>query len=157
MTVTQQQVFHFCHRDPDAAWPTLVHKADLLAYGLPSGADGGPRPAFKVAEHDHGTPTTAASRDGVVDPASRQRIVRFVAEKLPGLDPDPVAEASCLYTTTPDEDFVLDRVGPVVVASACSGHGAKFAPLVGAMAADLALGRSTADPRFALGKPAHLG
>jgi sarcosine oxidase len=45
----------------------------------------------------------------------------------------------------------------VVVASPCSGHGAKFAPLVGAMVADLALGRSTADPRFALGKPAHLG
>jgi sarcosine oxidase len=157
LAVTQQQVFHFRHRDPAASWPTVVHKAELLVYGLPSGADGGPAPAFKVAEHDHGTPTTATSRDRVVDPASRERIVRFVAERMPGLYPEPVAEATCLYTTTPDEDFVLDRVGPVVVASPCSGHGAKFAPLVGAMVADLALGRSTADPRFALGKPAHLG
>jgi len=61
-----------------------------------------------------------------------------------------VAEASCLYTTTPTEDFVLDRIGPVVVASPCSGHGAKFAALVGELAADLALGRGSAEPRFAL-------
>jgi sarcosine oxidase len=53
-------------------------------------------------------------------------------------------------STTPDEDFVLDRVGPVVVVSACSGHGAKFTPLVGSLAADLALGSGVPDPRFAL-------
>jgi glycine/D-amino acid oxidase-like deaminating enzyme len=64
----------------------------------------------------------------------------------------PVAEASCLYTTTPDEDFVLDRTGPFVVVSPCSGHGAKFTPLIGAMAADLALGRAEPHPRFALSR-----
>ena len=150
LRVTQQQVFHFRHRDATATWPTFVHKAELQVYGLPSGADGGPRPAFKVAQHDGGTPTTASTRDGVVDPASRERIVEFVSARLPGLHPDPVAEATCLYTITPDDDFVLDRVGPLVLASPCSGHGAKFAPLVGAMAADLALGTAEAPPRFAL-------
>jgi len=48
-------------------------------------------------------------------------------------------------------DFVLDRVGPVVV-SPCSGHGAKFAAFVGEMAADLAMGAVDAEPRFALGR-----
>jgi len=150
LTVTQQQVFHFHHRDPAAIWPTIVHKSELQLFGMPSGADGGPLPAFKVGEHDRGVPTTASTRDGVVDPECRERIVRHVAEWLPGLHAEPVAEATCLYTTTPDEDFVLDRVGPVVVASPCSGHGAKFAPLGGEMTADLALGAAQADPRFAL-------
>jgi sarcosine oxidase len=109
---------------------------------------------MKVAEHDHGLVTTASTRNGVVDPASRDRVVRFVAEQLPGLVPEPVVEMTCLYTTTASEDFVLDRVGPVVAASPCSGHGAKFAPLIGAIAADLACGEPPAFPeaarRFAL-------
>jgi sarcosine oxidase len=74
----------------------------------------------------------------------------FVRDRLPGLEPDPVAEASCLYTITADEDFVVDRHGPFVIASPCSGHGAKFAPLIGAMAADLATGRAEPHPRFRL-------
>jgi monomeric sarcosine oxidase len=154
LTVTQQQVFHFRQTDPAAAWPTFVHKGALQLFGLPSGADGGPRPAFKVAQHDGGTPTTASSRDGRIDPVSRERVTRYVEDFLPGLAPEPVAQGSCLYTVTPDEDFVLDRVGPVVIASPCSGHGAKFAPLIGEMAADLAQGKATAHPRFALKVPA---
>jgi glycine/D-amino acid oxidase-like deaminating enzyme len=66
--------------------------------------------------------------------------------------PEPVAQGSCLYTSTPDEDFVLDRIGPVVVASPCSGHGAKFAALIGELAADLAVGAGGAVPRFALSR-----
>jgi sarcosine oxidase len=153
LRVTQQQVFHFPQRDPAAHWPVFVHTARLAIFGLPSGADGGPAPAVKVAQHDDGTPTTAATRTGVVDPASRDVVTAWVARSLPGLDPTPVAEASCLYTFTPDEDFVLDRVGPVVIASPCSGHGAKFTPLIGRIAADLALGRTEPHPRFALRRP----
>ncbi|MBO4254657.1 FAD-dependent oxidoreductase [Streptomyces griseorubiginosus] len=151
MTVTQQQVFHFRQREPSAAWPTLVFKDGAMqTYGLPSGSDGGPLPAVKVAEHDRGTPTTARTRSEAVDPSSRTRVSDFVRDRLPGLEPEPVAEATCLYTTTPDEDFVLDRHGPFVIVSACSGHGAKFAPLIGSMAADLATGRAEPHPRFRL-------
>jgi sarcosine oxidase len=151
LRVTQQQVFHFRQRDPSVRWPILVSKdAAMQVFGLPSGGDGGPLPAVKVAEHDRGTPTTAATRSAVPDPASRTRVSGFVRDRFPGLDPDPVAEATCLYTTTPDEDFVLDRRGPLVVVSPCSGHGAKFAPLIGAMAAELATGRAEPHPRFRL-------
>jgi sarcosine oxidase len=45
-----------------------------------------------------------------------------------------------VYTSTADESFVLERRGRVVVCSACSGHGFKFAPAVGRRLADLALG-----------------
>jgi sarcosine oxidase len=146
--VTQQQVFHFRHRDPQAAWPTMVYKAGIQLFGLPSGADGGPAPAMKVAQHDGGTPTTASARDGRVSPVSRGTVTSWVNRWLPGLDSEPVAEQSCLYTMTADEEFVIDRSDSVVIASPCSGHGAKFAPLVGSLVADLVQG-GTAHPRFA--------
>jgi sarcosine oxidase len=50
-----------------------------------------------------------------------------------------VHTAECLYTTTPDESFVFERAGRVVVGSACSGHGFKFTPAIGRKLADLAL------------------
>ncbi|MGH2660921.1 MAG: FAD-dependent oxidoreductase, partial [Actinomycetota bacterium] len=44
---------------------------------------------------------------------------------------------TCLYTNTPDEHFVLDRRGSLVIGSPCSGHGFKFTPLIGQILADL--------------------
>jgi glycine/D-amino acid oxidase-like deaminating enzyme len=152
LTVTQQQVFHFPRRDEAAApWPSVIHQNAMEVYHLAGGRDGGPGDDRKVAEHNQGTETTADQRDGVVDPASRERIVRYVTEWLPGLEPAPRREATCLYTTTPSEDFVLDRVGPVVVCSACSGHGAKFAPLVGEFVVGLVIGDRPVPERFRLG------
>ncbi|CAL9337198.1 Monomeric sarcosine oxidase [Streptomyces sp. enrichment culture] len=126
----------------------MAHKEGVQLLGLPPGADGGPAPATNVARHDGGTPTTASTREGRIDPASRDTVTSWARRWLPGLDPEPAAEQSCLYTVTADEDFVSDRSGPVVVASPCSGHGAKSAPLVGSLAADL-VQSGTAHPRFA--------
>ncbi|MFJ2743386.1 FAD-dependent oxidoreductase [Streptomyces sp. NPDC087440] len=156
LTVTQQQVFHFPRRDEASArWPVIVHKADLSTYSLPGGRDGGPDDGRKIAEHDAGAPTTARTRDGRVDPAARERITAYVRDWLPGLVPEPFNEATCLYTSTRNEDFLLDRAGPLVIASPCSGHGAKFAPLIGEWTTTLATGRGPApDPRFSLA--AHL-
>jgi monomeric sarcosine oxidase len=147
LAVTQQQVFFFRPRDPRAVWPNFI--IDDI-YGLAEGD------LVKVAEHRRGTPTTAGERSGVIDAASRERITAFVQDRVPGLDPAPVGALSCLYTSTPDEDFILDRSGPFVVCSPCSGHGAKFAPLVGELAADLAEelpeNQGPALPRFALSR-----
>jgi sarcosine oxidase len=88
----------------------------------------------------------------VVNDAARSRIVEYVKEWLPGLVAEPFNEATCLYTTTADEDFILDQVGPVIVCSACSGHGAKFAPWLGDQAARLATGEGTVQARFKLGR-----
>jgi monomeric sarcosine oxidase len=145
--VTQQQIFHFPRMDTQAeAWPSVIHDELTPVYHLAGGRDGGPGDDRKVAEHRHGTPTTAAGRSGMVDPASRARLVEYVTRWLPGLDPTPRREATCLYTTTQSEDFILDRVGALVICSPCSGHGAKFAPLIGEMTADLVT--SPAAPRI---------
>jgi sarcosine oxidase len=146
LTVTQQQVFFFAAGEP-GPWPTLVHDdAEAMVYGLPEGS------LIKIGEHEPGTRTTAGTRDFVVDPAARDRAVSYVRRWLPGLDPVPRSEVTCLYTSTANEDFVLDRSGPFVIVSACSGHGAKFAPLVGELAADLVDGAPPI-PRFALPDP----
>src|SRR5439155_23542776 len=104
---------------------------------------------FKVALHLSGPMVDPDARTTDPDPARVESVVRYVRETFPGA----AAEASetCLYTNAPDEDFVLDRVGPVVIASPCSGHGFKFAPLVGEIVADLATGAEPAVPlaRFA--------
>ena len=62
---------------------------------------------------------------------------RYARDWLPGVDADLVVPISCTYTTTPDEHFVLDRIGPVVVGAGFSGHGFKFVPVVGRILADL--------------------
>jgi sarcosine oxidase len=152
LTVTQQQIFHFPRYDPAAPpWPSVIHQGHgVEIYHLAGGRDGGPGDDRKIGEHGHGTVTTAAGRDGRVDARSRERVVDYVRDWLPGLQPVPRTESTCLYTTTPSEDFVLDRVGPVVVCSPCSGHGAKFAPLIGELVTGLVTGDGAVPERFRL-------
>jgi sarcosine oxidase len=94
-----------------------------------------------VAEHHTGAPATADGRSFEIDTAGRDRVVRYVEQWFPGLVPEPASAETCLYTTTPTEDFVVDRAGPIVVAAGFSGHGFKFVPLIGRLVADLALGQ----------------
>ena len=111
LVVTQETAFHFAPRDPHP-WPSFIHYDRIACYGLETPGEG-----VKVAEHHTGPVVTASGRDFVVDATARERVATFVEGWLPGLVPEPVSEVTCLYTNTATEDFVLDRVGPVVVAS----------------------------------------
>jgi monomeric sarcosine oxidase len=150
LLVTQQQAFHFAPRASAGPRPVFIYRGENSVYGLLAGRDGEVPGAIKIGKHDLGPATTGDGRDGIVNPAVREEIRAFVRDRFEDLDPDPVGEVTCLYTSTATEDFILDRRGPFVVCSACSGHGAKFAPLTGEMAADLACGGPAADPRFTL-------
>jgi glycine/D-amino acid oxidase-like deaminating enzyme len=154
LVVTQQQAFHFAPSAPagDGAqpWPTFIYHDEVAMYGLLAGRDGEVPGAIKIGEHGHGTVTTGDDRDGIVSPAVRDRVRAFVRSRLDGLDPELAGEVTCLYTSTSSEDFILDRRGPFVICSACSGHGAKFAPLTGEIAAGLACGDATPERRFTL-------
>jgi sarcosine oxidase len=144
LEVRQEQAYHFPFRDPSSAWPAFIHKNDRIqTYGLPGGRDADFR-GQKVAQYNGGKVLpSAAEQDGVIEPANRDRVVEYVRTQLPGLSPEPYAETTCLFTNTPTEDFVLDRCEGITVVSACLGQGAKFAPLIGALAADAA---SATDP-----------
>ena len=142
--VTREQVFYFESRDGSASWPSFIHHRTPYIYGLDT-----PGLGVKVAEHHTGAETDPDTRTFDVDEAGRERVTRYVDEWFPGLQPEPVAAETCLYTTTPTEDFVVDRAGPVVVAAGFSGHGFKFTPLIGRLLADLAAGAPGPD-RFRL-------
>lgn len=134
LSVTREQVFHFPSRLDDALWPSYIYHAPTFVYGLPApGGEG-----VKVAEHHTGAVTTPDGRSFDVDPAGRERVIRHVAARMPGLEPVPASATTCLYTNRPDQSFVVERHGPIVVGSACSGHGFKFAPLIGHRLAELA-------------------
>jgi sarcosine oxidase len=151
LQVTQENAFHFPYRDCDrsGAWPTFIQKdQNIQIYGLPGGRDAGFR-GQKLAEFLGGKPiSSAAAQDGRIDPVNQERIVEYVKRYLPGLVPEPYATTTCLFTTTPNEDFLIDGVDGITLASPCSGHGAKFAPLIGDITADVATGTGRAPERF---------
>jgi sarcosine oxidase len=111
-------------------------------YGFP--AIGG---RFKVATHDGGEPTQdpkSLVRDLVT--GDEALVLRCLAETFPWLTPELVKHAVCMYTCTPNNDFIIDQhpeLDNVYFAAGFSGHGFKFAPVVGEVLADLATdGRS---------------
>jgi sarcosine oxidase len=117
-------------------------------YGFPYDPDAG----LKVARHHSGELVPAAalgSVDRTLTPADEARVRAFLRARMPGADGPLRGAAVCLYTDTPDEDFVLDTypgASGVAIASACSGHGFKFSPVIGEILADLALRGRTAYP-----------
>ncbi|MCC6792223.1 MAG: N-methyl-L-tryptophan oxidase [Thermomicrobiales bacterium] len=93
-----------------------------------------------------GTEVAPDDPDRSIDAASLDRLRDYAMAMMPGLTGKVIDAVSCRYTMTPDEDFVLDRhpAHPnIVVAASCSGHGFKFAPVIGEILADLALDGAT--------------
>ena len=71
---------------------------------------------------------------------------KLADEALSSVNGRLIEAKTCLYTMTPDSDFIIDRAAGaanVIVASACSGHGFKFAPVIGEILADLATAGTT--------------
>jgi sarcosine oxidase len=117
----------------------IVEAAGQYFYGLPDQGHG-----VKLAEHHSGEKTTADGVRRVVDESEREAIRALARTWLPGLG-ELVDQSVCLYTNTPDGHFVIDRVPDhpgVILASACSGHGFKFAPVIGEILADVATDRT---------------
>jgi sarcosine oxidase len=127
---TRETVAYFELADQRAV-PSVIDYRNREAYALTAGPG-----LVKVGVHRSGLPTDP---DGPAAPD--ETIVRFAADWAAQTfrlaRPEPVSIETCLYTSTADTRFVLERHGPVVVCSACSGHGFKFAPAVGRQVAEL--------------------
>lgn len=120
-------------------------------YGFPS-LDG---EHIKICEHSGGDVVDHPSElDREVHPADLDRLAGFIENVLPDVDPRPTAASVCLYTMSPDGHFVVDRHPQhenVVFGAGFSGHGFKFASVIGKALADLALERQTELPIEFLG------
>jgi sarcosine oxidase len=148
LQVTRQAVLWVAPDKPDLFAPErfpvfMIETEHGIHYGFPRhGADG-----VKIAKHHHS--------DEVVDPetavspvtAEDEKIVRdVISHYLPAANGPLLTAMTCLYTMSPDEHFVVDhmpRHPQIIVASPCSGHGFKFAPVIGEALADLATAGST--------------
>jgi len=106
-------------------------------YGFPALPDAG----LKIAEHTGGTPVADPLHvDRRIDPAERRRVEDVLAARLPDAGTHLAAHATCLYTMSPDGHFIVGlhpHHPQVAVAAGFSGHGFKFAAVIGEILADL--------------------
>lgn len=129
---TRETVAYF---KTDEVLPTLVDWGEPSVYSLPD-----PTYGLKAGEHIAGPETDPNDRNQEPNMESVERLRRWVLERFTNVDPTPVHYETCIYTNTADEHFILERRDNIVIGSACSGHGFKFAPLIGKRLADLAEG-----------------
>ena len=146
--VVERQTLHWfddiqdaAHFDPSACPVGLMeHERDRIFYVMPDLGDG-----VKAAIHYEGAFVSPETVDREVSDGDTRPVRALVARFVPGAGQRIRESAVCLYTNTPDLDFIIDRPAAaqdVVLVSACSGHGFKFASAIGEIAAQLALGES---------------
>jgi sarcosine oxidase len=103
----------------------------------------------KVGFARNGTPCTPETIDRVVHTHEISAITARIGELLPALAGRCLRAATCMYSNTPDRNFVVGRhpqCADVIVACGFSGHGFKFVPVVGEILADLVIDRATDHP-----------
>jgi sarcosine oxidase len=158
LTVTKELVGYFQPPDPEAylpeRFPIFIHRfpnTTTLGSGFPLFGHTG----FKMI-FDRTGPTIEPD-DPDHEPASGQLnlLLNYAASVLPALGGRLIEAATCRYTMTPDEHFIIDRhpeYQQIVIASPCSGHGFKFGSVIGRIVADLAVHGRTSYPitRFGL-------
>ena len=123
----------------------LMATDDGTFYGFPHDSELG----LKVSHHHSGELVDTETVDREVRPPDVNRIRAFIRDRMPAADGPLTASRVCLYTNTPDNRFIVDRhpaARGVVFASACSGHGFKFAPLIGEILSDLVITGTTGWP-----------
>ena len=157
LAVTREQVTYFKspHLEkfaPDR-FPVWIWMDDPCYYGFPVFGEA----ATKVAQDAGGKPTTADTRDFETDPENAAGVVRFLERYLPDALGPVHHTKTCLYTLTPDRDFVLDTIPGHESASIVigAGHAYKFASVIGRVLSELAIDGATPSDisAFGLGRP----
>lgn len=132
--ITRETVAYF--RREGAPLPSVV-QLDPVTRGHALYSLHDPVHGLKAGAHHAGAEVDPDEERGP-DSLLVERVAEWVARTYPDADPEPVAAETCIYTTTADERFILERRDRVVIGSPCSGHGFKFAPAVGVRLARMA-------------------
>jgi sarcosine oxidase len=120
----------------------IVEDTDRLYYGFPYDPGNG----LKMAGLHFGDRADPDTVDREPSATDEERVRAWLRRRMPLANGERRRAQVCLYTNTPDGHFIIDRDGPVTYASACSGHGFKFASAVGEILADLAIDGTTQRP-----------
>ncbi len=128
-------------------FPIYIWEAEdgVKFYGFPQDA----QPGVKVAFFYMGVPCSADTIDRTVQAAEIHKMRAYLAERIPALNSTCLSTATCLYTNTPDQHFIIahhPQYPQVTIASPCSGHGYKFASVIGEILADLTIDGKTRQP-----------
>jgi sarcosine oxidase len=134
--VLEQVAYLQARAGDEDSTPIFICHADQVPYGLPVPGSA----LYKIGIHQSGPATDPDAQDESPHLGLMRALARVARRYLPGYDPEPVATERCIYDNSPDEDFIIDRLGNVVIGCGTSGHGFKFGPLVGEWLADLATG-----------------
>lgn len=149
-TLWWQQVDNVENFGPDKFPVFITDSAFGSIYGFPVYGT----PGLKIANHAGGEIVDPISVDRTTKAGENRDCVSLAAELLPGVRPTVVKSAVCLYSVTPDHDFIVDRFPSapnVAFGAGFSGHGFKFTPAIGELLADLILDPSAeAMPRLSL-------
>lgn len=156
LEVTKEQVTYFAPADiaPFAPerFPVWIWMDDPSFYGFPNFGESGP----KVAQDAGGKPVDPDTRTFEPDPENDARVRRFLERYLPAALGRVILTKTCLYTLTPDRDFVIDRIpgSPNAAVAIGAGHAFKFASVLGRILSELLIdGRTESDiSLFALGR-----
>ncbi len=145
LEVTQEQVVYLAPGDPlsfaPERFPIWIWMTEPSFYGFPVFGE----PAVKVAWDRCELVTDPETREMEPRDDVTAAIRRFVATHLPDADRGVHLAKTCLYTLTPDRDFVVDRLPGTerVFLAVGAGHAFKFASLLGSILADLAIDGTT--------------
>ena len=140
--------------ESESLWPSFLHHGangrggsplEASAYGLYTPGEG-----FKVGTWSDRKAIDPDNRDFEISQKHLDEMKQYVSHWFPGLDLESAKATTCLFTNTPEEDFILDRRGPIIICSPCSGHGFKFVPTIGKITAELALGGKQTTPQWQL-------
>jgi sarcosine oxidase len=146
LDVTKEQAMYFRARDVGSfefgRFPVWIWMDDPSFYGFPVFGEAG---AVKATQDAGGVCVDADGRGFDEDPAITARVTAFLERCLPGAAGPLHLVKTCLYTLTPDRDFVIDTVPghPNVSVAIGAGHAFKFASVIGRILSDLALDGAT--------------
>ena len=148
LNIRRQVLFWMKNRDEKlqqyfspAAMPVYIweYEPDKMFYGFPDLGDG-----IKIARHHEGLPvipaelTTEVSEDEIKD-------IELITQQYLNIDAAFNYSATCIYTNTPDENFIIDlhpQHRNIIIASPCSGHGFKFSSVTGKIISSIATNQS---------------
>jgi glycine/D-amino acid oxidase-like deaminating enzyme len=123
-------------------WTYCTPDDSRIFYGFPKMVKKGSPGGLKIAYHSPGRIIEPENLTKIPNKEDLDKIYAFMDQYMPGVFKKTITTKNCLYTNTPDENFILDYLPDtdncIIIATGFSGHGFKFVPAIGKIISELA-------------------